>query len=89
MDWNVEKGQQGTYVLSSRLFGTVFLLFFWWQCLKLTPKVTKKPKLSNFQCFYAFFDKLSTVFVDSKVLKCQKETVRCPVGSFEEIIAVL
>ena len=89
MDWNIEKGQQGKNVLFRRFLWNSFLLFFLWQCLKLTPKMTKNPKISNFQRFYAFFDKISTVFVDSKVLRGQKETFRCPVGSFEEIIAVL
>ena len=53
------------------------LQFFWWQWL------------SSFRSFMHFFVKVSTVFLNWNVLKGQKETFRCSVGFFEEIIAVL
>ena len=88
MDWNIETGQQGKNVLSRRLFVTVFCCFSSDNVSNWHRK-WQKTQNSNFQSFYAFFDKISTVFVNSKVLRGQKETFRCPVGSFEEIIAVL
>ena len=54
VDWKFGKGQQGKKVLSSGLFRSVFSVFKW-NCLKLTPKMTKVSKFSKSQRFYAFF----------------------------------
>ena len=89
MDWNVKKDQQGTNVLSSRLLGTVLCCFFSGNVSNWHRKWQKTQNSPIFKSFYAFFDKISTVFLDSKDLKGQKETFRCPIGFFEEIIAVL
>ena len=70
-------------------FSEQFFAVFLVTMSQIDTENDKNPKLSNFQSFYTFFDKVSTVFVDLKVSKGQKETFRCPVGSFEEIIAVL
>ena len=70
-------------------FSEQFFAVFLVTMSQIDTKNDKNPKLSIFQCFYAFFDKLSTVLVDSKILKRPEETFCCPVGSFEEIIAVL
>ena len=42
--------------------------------IKLKPKMTKNPKFSNFQSFYAIFVKFSTDFVDWNVEKSQQGT---------------
>ena len=47
IDCNVDKGQQGQNVLSSRLFGGINYSFSKWQCLKLTPE--KKQNLKDFE----------------------------------------
>ena len=48
-----------------------------------------KPKVSNFQSFYAFFVKVWTDFAEYNVLKINKEKFGCPVVLYEEIIAML
>ena len=58
------------------------------KCLKLTPKMTKIPKFSNFQSLYAFFVRFLTNFVDSNVLMVQQGKFGCPVVFCEEFIAV-
>ena len=50
----------------------IFAVFEMKKSLKLTPKMTKPPKISIFQSFHAFFAKLLTDFVISKVLKGQQ-----------------
>ena len=50
--------------------------------------MTKIPKFSNFQSFYAFFVRFSTDFVDSNVLMVQQGNFGCPVVFCEEFIAV-
>ena len=47
--------------------------------------MTKNPKFSKFQSFYAIFVKFSTDFVDWNVGKSQQGTNCCPVVFFEEI----
>ena len=54
VDWNVEKGQQGKTLLSSKIFRRVYCSFLNEKCLKLTLKMTKNPKVFNFQSLYAF-----------------------------------
>ena len=45
-------------------FSEEFIAVFRWNFLKLTPKITKNPKVSKFQRSYAFFVNVSTDFVD-------------------------
>ena len=56
--------------------------------LKLTSKMTKIPKFSNFQRFYAFISKFSTDFVDLNIEKGQQGTKCSPAGFSEEFIVV-
>ena len=62
VDQNVENGQRGTNLLSSRIFRKENCYFQNEKGLKLTPKMTKK--LSIFQTFYSIFVKFSTNFVN-------------------------
>ena len=56
------KGHQGKDCLSISFFD-----FFNGKCLNLTPKLTKIPKFSNFQSFYAIVSQFSIDFVDWNV----------------------
>ena len=88
VDENVENAQHSTDSLSSRRFRKHNCCFLN-EKSKLTPKMTKIPKFSNFQRFYAFFPKFSTHFVDCPIWKAStKEGMCCPVGFFEKFIAV-
>ena len=71
VDKNVENAQQGTSSLSSRHFRRNNCCFPDEKNLKLTPKVTKTPKISIFYSFYVFCQIL-TDFVTCKVLKGQQ-----------------
>ena len=83
---NIEKGQQGKNVMSSRVFRSVFQ-FSKWKCLKLTLK--KIPNFSIFQRFYAILSpKLSTDFVDWNVETSQQGKICCPAGFSEDFLAV-
>ena len=62
VDWKVEKGQQGTNLLSSRLFRRVNCSSQVEKKLKLAPNLTKNPKFSTFQKFHAIIVKISTDF---------------------------
>ena len=62
-DWNVLRGQRENHWLSRVLFRRL-LHFAKRNCLKLPPKMTKIPKFSNFQKFYAFFSRFLKDFVD-------------------------
>ena len=88
VDWKVKKGQQGTRLLSSRLFGRVNCGFQVEKKLKLAPNLTKKPQ--NFPIFKNFMQ-LSKFRQTSRIemLKTvNKEQVCCPVGFSEELISV-
>ena len=86
MDWNVEKGQQGKNVLSSRLFWRVYFSFRFENVLNCQRK-WQKPKSFKFSKFLSIFVKVSTVFLDWNVLQCQQKTNCCPVDFNEEIVA--
>ena len=56
--------------------------------LKMTPKRSKISKVSNFQCFSAFFPKFATDFVKWNVEEGHKKKMCCPVGFSKQFIAV-
>ena len=88
VDWKVKKGQQGTRLLSSRLFRRVNWGFQVEKKLKLAPNLTKKTQ--NFPIFKNFMQ-LSKFRQTSRIemLKTvNKEQVCCPVGFSEELISV-
>ena len=87
VDWKFEKGQQGKKVLSSRLLRSVFLVFKW-NCLKLTPKMTKISKFSKSQRFYAFFSNFWQTLWIGTLEKVNNVEMCYPVGYSEEFIAV-
>ena len=56
------------------------------QDLKMTPKMTKKPKFSSFQSFSAISVTISSPWI--RMLKTFiRVKIRCPVVFYEEIIA--
>ena len=57
VDWNVEKSQQGTSLLSSSLFRRDSCNFQVEKHLKLAPKIDKKTQ--NFETFKVFMHFLS------------------------------
>ena len=70
VDQRVENAQHGTNSLHSRLLRRDNCSFLNEKGLKLTPKLTKNPKISIFN-FFAVFNKFSTDFVDWKNEKGQ------------------
>ena len=77
VDWNVENAQRdrnGRNSLSSMLFRRDNGCFLNEKYIKFKPKMTKNPKFSKFQSFYAIFVKFSTDFVDWNVGKSQQGT---------------
>ena len=60
--------------MSSKLFRRDNGCFLNEKYIKFKPKMTKNPKFSKFQNFYAIFVKFSTDFVDWKVEKSQQGT---------------
>ena len=92
VDWNVENGHdenESKNSLSSSLLWGYKWSFQLENYLKLSPKYTKNPKISNFQSFYAVFVKFMMDFVDWNVKKgVNKEKICCPVGFSEELIDV-
>ena len=67
VDWNDENAQHGKILLSSRLFRRDNCCFLNEKNLKLKPKMTKNPKFSDFQSFYAIVVEIATDFVDWNV----------------------
>ena len=63
VNWNVKHGQQGTGLLSSRLFRKVNCGF---QCEKLQigTQFDKKPKFFILESFYAIVVEILTDFAD-------------------------
>ena len=56
----------------SGVFSEKFIAFFKWNCLILTPKMTKIPKFSSFQRIYAVFFKIFDTFKDWNIEKDQE-----------------
>ena len=76
VDWNVENAQRdrnGRNSLSSMLFRRDNGCFLNEKYIKFKPKMTKNPKFSKFQSFYAIFVKFSTEFVDWNVENAQRD----------------
>ena len=91
VDWNVKNGQQGTSLLPVGFSEELIAVFKMKKNRKLPPNLTKNPKFSSFQSFYAIFVKFSIDFVDwnDGMLKTViKVRICCPVVSYEEITVV-
>ena len=72
VDWNVEKSQEGTSLLSSSLLGRGNCGFRDKKISQIGTEIHKKPKNFKLSMFYAVFVIFMTDFVDWNVEKGQQ-----------------
>ena len=70
-DWTVENGHQRRICCALAFYEEIIAVFKL-KNFKLKPKMTKNPKFSNFQSFYAVFVKFMTDFFEWNVKKGQQ-----------------
>ena len=89
LDWTVLKGQKET-IRCPVVFNEEIVVMFWLKMFQIDTKNDKNhevfqiPKILN-----SFFPHFQQIFRIRTLKSVNKEKICCPVGFFEEIIAIL